>query len=70
MLEKWKKSAINGKTFAALLIVLSKAFDCLPYDVIIAKLNTCGCDFSSARLIYSYFSERKQRTKINSAYSS
>ena len=69
MLERWKKSVDNGKTFAALLIVLSKVFDCLPYDLITAKLNICGCDFSSARLIYSYLSERKQRTKINSAYS-
>ena len=33
LIEKWKKSVDKGKTFAALLTDLSKAFDCLPYDI-------------------------------------
>ena len=65
MLEKWKKSVDKEKTFATLLIVLSKAFDCLPYDLIIAKLNVYGYNISPAKLIYSYLFKRKQRTKIN-----
>ena len=39
MLEKRKKSVDNGKTFAALLTDLSKDSDCLPHDLIIAKLK-------------------------------
>ena len=70
MIEKWKKSADKGKTFAALLTDLSKAFDCLLHDLIIAKLNAYGLNLSSSRLIHSYLSHRKQRTKINSSYSS
>ena len=72
MLVKREKSVDKGKTFAALMTDLSKAFDCLPHDLIIAKLNAFVCSFSSARLIhsYSYLSDRKQRTKINSTYSS
>ena len=70
MTEKWEKSVDKGKTFAALLSYLPKAFDCLPHDLIIAKLNTYGFSFSAATLIQSYLSSRKQRTKINNAYKS
>ena len=52
------------------MIDLSKAFDCLPHDLIIVKPNAYGFSFSSARLTHSYFPDRKKRTKINSTYSS
>ena len=70
MIEKWKKSVDKGKTFAALLTDLSKAFDCLPHDLIIAKLNAYGFSLSATRLMQSCLCNRKQRTKINTAYSS
>ena len=37
---------------------LSKAFDCLPYDLITAKLHAYGIDHDSLRIIRSYFSNR------------
>ena len=70
MTEKWKKSVDNSKGFTPLLTDLPKTFDCLPYDLIIAKLNACGFSLSTSRLIHSCLSNRKQRTRINSAYSS
>ena len=70
MTEKWKKSVDKGKTSATLLTDLSKAFDCLTHNLIIAKLNAYGFSLSAARLMKSYLSNRKQRTKINTAYSS
>ena len=39
MLEKWKNAVDKGKVFGALLTDLSKAFDCLSHELIIAKLN-------------------------------
>ena len=70
MLEKWKSSVDKGKSFGALLTDLSKAFDCLSHELIIAKLNAYGFSLSALNLVLSYLTERKQRTKINQAYSS
>ena len=33
---------------------LSKAFDCIPHDLIIAKLHACGFDENVLVLVYSY----------------
>ena len=42
MLEKWKNAVDKGKVFGALLTDLSKAFDCLPHELIIANINVYG----------------------------
>ena len=65
LIEKWKKSVDNCGTFGALLTDISKAFDCLPHELLIAKLVAYGFDKSSLKLIYSYLSNRKQRVKLN-----
>ena len=70
MLEKWKSSVDKLKVFGVLLTDLSKAFDCLSHEMIIAKLNAFGFSFSALKLMQNYLVERKQRTKINQAYSS
>ena len=70
IIEKWKKFVDNGKIFAALLTDLAKAFDCLPHDLIIAKLNAYGFSLSVSRLMQSYLCNRKQIIKINTTYSS
>ena len=46
-----------------------KAYNCLPLDLIVAKLEACGLAEESLRLISDYLSYCKQRTKIGSAYS-
>ena len=45
---------------------LSKAYDCLPHDLLIAKLAAYGLDISSLRLLYSYINNRYQRVKFGS----
>ena len=49
---------------------LSKAFDNLNHDLLIAKLSTYGFEHDALKLIYSYITNRWYRTKINSAFSS
>ena len=70
MIENWRKSLDHGGSFGALLTDLSKAFDCLPHDLLVAKLHAYGFDIASTRLIYSYLKDRKQRVKIDHIYSS
>ena len=70
MLDKWSKALDNGKFAGALLTDLSKAFDCLNHELLVAKLEAYGFDQSSLSYIYSYLSHRKQRTKVNNSYSS
>ena len=51
------------------LMDLSKAYDCLPHDLIIAKLEAYRLDTNSLRFLFGYFSCRKQKTKMGSTYS-
>ena len=48
---------------------LSKAYDCLPHDLLIAKLEAYGFDNGSLNLLLDYLSFKKQSTKVGSAYS-
>ena len=70
LLEKWR-TILDKKGYAgAILMDLSKAFDTLNHDLLIAKLAAYGFEKSALRLIKSYLSNRWQRTKINKSYSS
>lgn len=42
LIQKWKSAVDKRKSFGALLTVLSKAFDCLPRELLIAKLHLYG----------------------------
>ena len=53
----------------ALLMDLSKAFDTLDHELLIAKLSAYGFNNESLKLIRSYLTNRWQRTKINKSFS-
>ena len=48
---------------------LSKTFDCIPHDLLIAKIHTYGFNKNLLKFIYSYLKERNQRVKMNSEVS-
>ena len=68
-MEKWKFCNDKCKSFVALFTDLSKAFDCLSHDLLIAKIHAYGFECISPKLVYSYVKERKQRTKIGTSIS-
>ena len=69
MIEKWKKGIDSKGSFGTLLTDLSKAFDCIPRQRMIAKLDAYGFDLKALTLVLNYLRNRKQRVKINSSYS-
>ena len=52
----------------ALLVDLSKAFDCLPHSLLIANLHAYGFDITSTEYLKDYLSHRKQNIKIDNTF--
>ena len=69
LVEKWRRGLDKSKKCGVLLTDLSKAFDCLLHDLLIAKLHAYGFDYLSLKLIYSYLTGRKQRVRVNASFS-
>ena len=69
MTETWKKALDEKCAAGAILTDLSKAFDCLSHDLLIAKLEAYGFEKSALKFIYDYLRNRKQRTKVGNFYS-
>ena len=59
----------NNFVVGAVLTDLSKAFDCIPHDLIIAKLSAYNFSDETLPYIYSYLRNRRQCVRINSTHS-
>ena len=66
MIEKMKIAQDNKEFCAAILTNLSKAFDCICHDLLIAKLIAYGFHRNALKLVYDYLSDRSQKTKVGS----
>ena len=65
MLELWKEGLDKGKSVGVIFMDLSKAFDTLNNDLLIAKLEAYGFFENSLNYIQSYIRNRLQRTNVN-----
>ena len=70
MTERWRRNLDQGDICGALFTDLSKAFECLVHDFLIAKFEAYGFTDESLKLINSYVTNRKHSTKTKSSYSS
>ena len=69
MLEKWKNTLDKGKHVGAVFMDLSKAFDTINHDLLIAKLEAYGFSTNALLFMLSYLKNRSQRVSINSSFS-
>ena len=69
MIDKLKKAVDNDNAFAAPLIDLSKAFNSVCHDLLVAKLHAYGLSLPALKMILDYLLNQKQRTKIRPSYS-
>ena len=65
IIEEWRKDLHNNLFIGTILMYLSKAFDCLPHDLVIAKLAASGFEKNMICYIYSYLKSRKQCVSVN-----
>ena len=70
LIERWK-FCLDKQGFAgALLMDLSKAFDTINHELLIAKLHAYGFSTDALEVLLSYLQDRWQRVKINTTFSS
>ena len=64
VIEDWRQALDQNKYVAAILMVLSKALDCLPNDLLLLNLKTYGLSENALKLMASYLTNRKQCVKL------
>ena len=63
MLEKWRETIDKGDCFGALLTDLSKAFDYILHDLLVAKLHAYGVEMKSLRLLLQSVKDFKAKIR-------
>ena len=70
LIVEWEKNLDGDYIVGGVLMDLFKAFDCIPHDLLIAKLDSYGLNRNLLRYINSYLDNRKQCVRINNINSS
>ena len=64
LIEKWRKNLDHDYIIGGVLMDLSKAFNCIPHDLLIVKLDSYGLDRNLLKYINSYLDNRKLCARI------
>ena len=69
LLTSCQNSLDSGGFIGSALMDLSESYDCLPHDLLLAKLQAYSFSKESIRLFLSYLTNHSQRIKIDSTFS-
>ena len=67
--DDWRKSLDEKQEVGVVAIDLSKAFDCICHNLLLAKLKAYGVRDTALKLLRSFLHERKQRVICNNSCS-
>ena len=70
LLQAWQKEVDSSGNVGTIPMYFSKAYDCIPHDLRMVKLEADGLDKISLNILFDYLNNRKQRTKIGCSFSS
>ena len=70
MLEKWEKSLDKEENISAIFMDLSKAFETINHDLLLAKLRPYGFSKQALSFMCRHLKNRRQRVQINNKFSS
>ena len=62
--DEWKKALDRNQAVGMILMDLSKAFDAIPHNLLIAKMYAYGFSENACKFLLNYLTQRKQRVKI------
>ena len=65
LLEEWMEGLDNNFVVRGVFMDLSKAIDCIPHDLLIAKLKAYGFGDYLVHYLYSYLDNRKRCVSMN-----
>ena len=65
LIEEWREYLYKNFVAGPIMTTLSKTFDCIPQDLVIAKVEAYGLGEKALSYIYSYLTNRNQCVRIN-----
>ena len=67
--EQWRKELDQHNIIGIVSMDLSKAFDTLPHELLVAKLKSYGADGKTTDLVHDYLANRRQRVRLGDQFS-
>ena len=64
LIEDWKGVLDKNSVVGTVIMYLSKAFDLIPHDLLLAKLSAYGISTHSLNLLKSYLTNRRQQVRV------